>query len=259
MVNWFVYWAKKLPGFGLVFLIVTLIYANLRKDPGELTTLQGLAATVLCWIVYQLAFVFDHVYDWAYSTDSKLRFLCYFQTLEKARNRAAAALFGPIDPDVSNYSLATEYRYVGKKPLKSLYFFCSTIAKPTDIWTDEIAPKIEVSKAARTIFAFALLALLFFGVQRVRDLVGLSAYVDRFGLLSHRRLTITILAVTALVAFVIYFILRVLHNIELFEYVASEVTHVRKKLNRRSAVIFEVTLPRKPLRRAGMVLEENGR
>lgn len=234
--------AKKLPGFGLVFLIVTLAYAYLKERPGELTLTESFSTAFMCWLIYHASALLDLLYDLAYGPESKLHSVWKFCDLQKARNSAAAVLFGPIDERVKDYSGAEEYKYVGdEKPLQSLYFYCSTVAKPTNMWVDKIAPKIHVSKAARTLFVFALVAALMVEVKVLRDAFGLPTFADRLGLLSNVWLLFTI----AFLAFVVFVALRVLHNIQLFEYVASEVVHVPKKNNKQGVVIFEVTLPEK--------------
>lgn len=232
--------AKELPGFGLVFLIITVAYTYLKKSPEELTATETFVAALICWLIYHASSLLDYVYNVAYGPNSKLAFFWKSEPLHEARNRAAVKLFGPIDERVVDYRSALELRYVGDdEPLKSLYFFCSTAAKPTDAWTSKIAPKINVSKAARTVFVFALIAVLMVKIKPLREVSGLPMLTERLGLFSN----VWLLLAIAFAAFVIYVVLRVLHNIQLFDYVASEVMHVPKENNQRAAVIFEVTLP----------------
>lgn len=235
--------AKELPGFGLVFIIITVAYAYLKESHEELTAIQTLVAAVICWGIYHGSSLLDYLYNLAYGPNSKLSFLWKFDDLQEARNAAAKALFSPMNPSVENYAAANRHHYVGDKPLKSLYSFCSAVAKPTDVWGSKIAPKISVSKTARTLFVFTLVLILLIKIKLLRDLFGVPALVERLGVLSN----IWLLVAIAFVAFVIYVVLRVLHNIELFEYVAGEVVHVAKRDNKMAVMILDVILPRQRL------------
>lgn len=96
----FVTFAQKLPGFGLAFLFATLAYMYLKEDYTKLSPVETLVTGVLCWFLYRAASYLDNLYDTAYGPKSKLKFLWGSNDLRRARNQAAAALFGPVDSGV---------------------------------------------------------------------------------------------------------------------------------------------------------------
>lgn len=238
-VDKFVTFAQKLPGFGLAFLLATLAYMYLKGDYTKLLPVETFVTAVLCWLLYHVASYLDKLYDTAYGPKSKLRFLWGSDKLKKSRDRAAKALFEPIDHAVKDYAYATAKGHIGERPLLSLYSLCSTLAKPTDTWRKKIEPKIDISKAARTVFAFAAIAALITKIPSLQDSLGVTLYIERLGIFAN----MWVHCVIAFVALFVYVALRILHNLELYDLVATRVKHLPIG-DVTAAVIFEVTLPK---------------
>jgi hypothetical protein len=172
-----------------------------------------------------------------YGPKSALKFPLGIETLRSSRNEAAKAIFQPVDARVHDYASATARGHIGDKPLPSLYSLCSSAAKSTEVWQHRIGLKIDVSKAARTVFVFAVLALVITVITPVRELTKADPYIQRLGFLAQPWFECTL----ALVALVAYVALRVQHNVELFEYVAKNVTHLPVK-DKTAAIVFDVVL-----------------
>ena len=252
LVDKFVDFAKSLPGFGLVFLLTTLGYMFLKGDYAKPSPEETLVTAFLCWLLYHAAsYLLDKCYDKAYAPESNLGWLWKSDDLRAARNKAAQALFGPIDSKVIDYTSAKTRRHIGDRPLKSLYSLCTTIAKPTDAWRRKIEPKIEISKAARTVFAFVFVAALIAMIPPLRDWAYVAPYIERLGVFSNGYVLFAI----ALVALMTYIYLRILHNVELYDHIAKEVKHLPTG-DDFALVIFEVTIlkkspPNQPLQQTG--------
>ena len=89
----FVTFAKKLPGFGLAFLLATLGYMYLKGNYTKLSPVETLITAVLCWLLYHAASYLDNLYDKVYGPDSKLSFLWRIDDLSRCeRPRCCSAL-----------------------------------------------------------------------------------------------------------------------------------------------------------------------
>jgi hypothetical protein len=237
LVDRFVKFAETLPGFGLAFLIATLAYAYLKGTGTELSPKETFVVAFLCWLLYHAAaYLVDKLWDAFYGPNSTFT-VWRTDDLNKSRNNAAKALFGPIDPRVTDYASAKLWQHVvdGVKE-KSLNRQCSKVATPTDAWRKSIEPTINVSKAARTVFAFAVAGLLVPHVGFLRDWSLLAPYIAKLRPVS----VAFLLGLTAIAALLVYVVLRVRHNIELYEHVAAHVTHVRRDDDEAWAVIYDV-------------------
>ena len=105
---------------------------------------------------------------------------------QDARDRAAAALFGPINQGVKSFALAKTLGYVGNPSLPSLYSRCSTIAKPTDAWRKKIERKKDRCLEGCTH------RVCLRGCRRAhctnltsQDSLGVTSYIERLGIFSN--------------------------------------------------------------------------
>ena len=237
LVDGFVKFAQTLPGFSYAFILATLAYMYLKGKGTELSPNETFVVAFLCWLLYHAgAYIIDKLYDAIYGPDSTLTFVWRTAALKDARNDVAAVLFGRIDPRVKDYASAKLWRHVSKE--KSLYRQCRTVATPTEAWRNSIEPKIHVSKAARTVFVFAVAGLIVPHVGFLRDWPLLASYIAKL-----RPVTVTmLLGVTAIVALLVYVALRVRYNIELYEHVKSHVRHMRFEDKSGGAFILDVII-----------------
>lgn len=233
LVSALVKFAQTLPGFGLAFLTVTLVHQYLKGSAKELSTTETLITAGFCWALYHVASLLDRIYDRTYGHKSTLH-LWRFDKLKDARDRAAVALFSRLDRRVTDYVSADKWQHVTST--NSLYRQCSKVAAQTEAWKKRISPTIHVSKAARTIFAFALVGMIAPHFAVLRAWPDIDAYVSQL-----RPVTVTVrLGLTAVAAFLVYVVLRLRHNIELYEYVAEHVKHRRLRRKQAAAVIYDV-------------------
>jgi hypothetical protein len=239
LIDKFVTLAKTLPGLGLAILVATLGYMYLKDDFTKLSPRETFVTAVVCWLLYHAASLLDRGYDALYRPKSASG-LWGLARLEDSRNRAAKALFFAADRRVTDYASAVTWRHIGDPPLKSLYSLCSKVAKATEAWHKKIEPVIAVSKAARTAFAFTLIGTLILAAPALRDMTGLGMYVRRLGPWSNPWM----MTITSAVAFVVYVVLRIEHNLRLYDYVAGHVRHIPVE-NGVAAAIFEVTMPKR--------------
>lgn len=121
-------------------------------------------------------------------------------------------------------------------PDKKFYDVAKTLAKNTKQWEDRIARLNDWSKVARTFVALSVAAIVVLLVAM--GWADLNATIAPYA----RRLkffgTVWAEVIVAIVALCLYLHLRVKHNIELYEYVADHVVHVRTK-DREVPYIFE--------------------
>ena len=94
--------------------------------------------------------------------------------------------------------------------------------------------------------AFAVVVGLIAKIAPLRDSIGATPYIARLGIFSDA----WALCAIALAALIMYVVLRILHNVELYEYIATYVKHVPVR-DVTAAIIFEVVIPAKgPAERA---------
>jgi hypothetical protein len=147
-----------------------------------------------------------------------------------------------VDPNIKDYASAKAAKRIGDPPLQSLNALCAAVARSTDHWRKKIQPLIDISKAARTVFAFSLVTVFLANVALLRERLHVGPYIGRLGMFSSP----WALGAIAIGSALLYVVLRIRHNLELYHYVAKSVHHLSIG-DEFAATIFEVLIESKVL------------
>jgi hypothetical protein len=118
---------------------------------------------------------------------------------------------------VTNYASAVEHGYIGIGARWGLYKYAKAVTRINDEWDHWIKVLLDLSKAARTLSAAALLAA-------IAELLG---WVDISPAFWRQMLTPLHLATGSLVLFVLGFAFRVAHQLTLYDELPGKAMHVR--------------------------------
>ena len=217
--------AKELPGFGWIFIVVTVAYVRARGGVAELTAWETLGLVGTCWLADRVgSALLDRLYDRLYGPRRATPVRWKGSELAAARDRAARALFGPPDPAVRDYATAVAQAHVANVGEPSLYSRAKEVAKHTREWEKAIAPRLDLSKATRAMVIVALAASLVLFVSRFWPTLShlASPSARRLGVLGTdwAQLALATLSLGASLS------LRRRHHEMLYEHVATNVRHL---------------------------------